>query len=432
MNLEVMILSPEFMPLGYINQMTALRWKQSFLSFGDFDLWCPLTPENAGLLQEQNLVWIGTEEIGVIEGVRKTKDSDGSLGLQISGRFNECWLERRIVWDKYSGIHTPFTHIRNLVTDNAISPSDPNRKIPFLRLMDEPDPSGDPVSFSAHRTNLWSSLEGLGSSHRLSIKLNSDVPNKISRLSIRKGTDRSREQSLVPSVVISSELSDILESEYTADSTSSVNMALIAGQGEGTARKTTIVNGGYSGLNRRELYVDARDISDTEPWDYTRTTEVSVLKQDTDDESYKVRTKITTVFVNRRTGESKTESSSSIEWSDTYPETGTTKEAGVEDLPIPDDVYAGMLAERGRAKLAENARIEAFNSQVRMQGARAYTYGIDYFLGDRITVEDTDLLIQISTEVSEVEQTWDDQSYSVILTLGNSAPTITQLVKRRS
>ena len=66
-----------------------------------------------------------------------------------------------------------------------------------------------------------------------------------------------------------------------------------------------------------------------------------------------------------------------------------------------------------------------------MTGARAYTYGEDYFLGDRITVEDTDVSISVSTEITEVEQSWDEDDYSVILTFGDSAPTITQLIKRR-
>lgn len=52
-------------------------------------------------------------------------------------------------------------------------------------------------------------------------------------------------------------------------------------------------------------------------------------------------------------------------------------------------------------------------------------------MGDRITVEDTDVSISVSTEITEVEQSWDEDDYSVILTLGDSAPTITQLIKRR-
>jgi hypothetical protein len=66
-----------------------------------------------------------------------------------------------------------------------------------------------------------------------------------------------------------------------------------------------------------------------------------------------------------------------------------------------------------------------------MQGARAYTYGEDYFLGDRITVQDKKIRVQISTEVTEVERAWDEESYTVTLTLGNAAPTITQLVRKK-
>ena len=40
------------------------------------------------------------------------------------------------------------------------------------------------------------------------------------------------------------------------------NTALVAGKGEGINRKTYIVNDTASGLNRKEVYIDARDIED--------------------------------------------------------------------------------------------------------------------------------------------------------------------------
>lgn len=432
MTLEVMILSPDMTPLGLISQMTALRWTQRVHTFGDFELWCPLNSANAELLKEENLVWIGTEEVAVIEGIQKTKDSEDSLGLQVSGRFNECWLERRVVWDRYSKTATPFTHMRNLVSANAVSPSISARKLPLVALMSESDPSSGSIALSAYGNNLWTALTDLGSAHGLFARLSNDVPSKVSKFSVRKGTNRSREQTTVHSVVLSSELSDILSFEYTSDSTSFTNAALVAGAGEGSARKTASVNPSISGVARRELYVDARDISDQEPWDYVTTTTIKILKYDDEDNTVKVKTTVTTVFTNRRTGETETESTSSIAWESETPEEGSTTESGVEQRPIPIDYYTSLLVSRGEAKLSENPKVEAFNSQVRMQGSRAYTYGEDYFLGDRITVEDKDLLIQVSTEVTEVEQVWDDESYSVSLTLGTSAPTITQLVKRRS
>lgn len=438
-SLEVIVLTKDLEPLGPVNRMTALRWTKRFAATGDFELWCPLTEENAKLLKEDNLIWIGTDSLGVIETSQKTKGTDGKLGLQVSGRFNEVWLARRIVWDRVFGTDKVSNFMRTMVYNNAVNPSITARKLPHIVLQEDAEVKGPEVDYSANKDNLWSALTELGAAHWLSPRLFADVPNKTCIFTVLSAEDRSTEQTENDPVVLSSELSDILSSEYTSDITNYKNMALIAGQGEGVKRKIVTINSSLEGLGRRELYVDARDVPDTEPWDYTKTVEAHIVKTERDDNNvaiaWLVKTTTTKNMTNQRTGETKTEQSSSSTWETDRSEFETgiiSTETGVEEVPLPDDVYAAMLAERGRAKLnlAENARIQAFNSQVRMQGARAYTYGVDYFLGDRITVEDTDLMIRVSTEITEVEQAWDVDGYSVILTLGQSAPTITQLIRK--
>lgn len=433
--LEVIVLLPDFTPLGPVNRMTALRWTERVRAFGDFELWCPLTPENAEYLVQENLIWIGTESVGVIEVSQKTKDEEGSLGLHISGRFNECWLDRRIVWDQYSRTDYVSNHMRNMVYENAVNPSSSVRKIPGVVLSESQSVKGSSVAYQAHRSGLWDSLLELGTVHGLNPRLINDVPSKTCQFTVLDSTDRSREQSKVPAVVLSSDLNDVLSSDYLSDLTSSKNMAIVAGSGEGINRKTAFINDTASGLNRRELYVDARDLSDMEEWNSETTTQVRLIStvQDTSGSAvYITRTTITKVLTHPDTGETRTTVDSYGEVLTSAPQTGTTVETGTEEIPIADDVYAQMLSERGRAVLSENPKVEAFNSQIRTKGIRVYTYGEDYFLGDRITVEDRDLLIQVSTEVTEVEHAWDSDGYSVILTLGTSAPTITQLIRKRS
>lgn len=431
--LEVIVLLPDFTPLGPINRMTALRWTERFCAFGDFELWCPLTPENAGFLVQENLIWIGTESVGVIEGVQKTKDEEGALGLHIFGRFNECWLERRIIWDRYSGTDYASNHMRSMVYDNAVNPSSDVRRIPNMVLSSSQTVMGASVAYQANRSNLWDSLLELGKVHRLNPKLINSIPSKVCQFTVVESTDRSVEQSIVPAVVISSDLNDVLSSDYTSDLTSVRSMAIVAGAGEGPSRKMTYLNDTSSGLYRRELYVDARDLSDTEEWHSKITTEVkliSTIQASSGEVVYITRTTVTKVLTHPDTGETRTSSESYGGVLTSPPQTGTTTETGTEEIPIADSIYAEMLSTRGKAKLSEHTKVEAFNSQIRTTGIRAYTYGEDYFLGDRITVEDRELQVQVSTEITEVEHTWDSEGYSVILTLGTSAPTITQLVKR--
>ena len=57
----------------------------------------------------------------------------------------------------------------------------------------------------------------------------------------------------------------IISSDYYFDSTTIRPWHVSQGEGEGTARKHATVYADYAtGINRRELYVDARDISSNE------------------------------------------------------------------------------------------------------------------------------------------------------------------------
>ena len=84
--------------------------------------------------------------------------------------------------------------------------------------------------------------------------------NKQFVFKLYAGTDRSYDQTVVPYVVFSPNFENIINSNYMESKASLKNITLVGGEGEGSARKYTTVGSG-SGLNRRELFTDARDIS---------------------------------------------------------------------------------------------------------------------------------------------------------------------------
>lgn len=425
MSITITILSPDLVPLGLVNKFTALTWTSRTTTFGGFELWCPMLPENSELLKADNLVWIGGDEVGVIETIQKTTDEQGYT-LQVSGRFIESWLERRIIWGQYSTTEVVSNHLRNLVTMNAISPSDSKRKIPHLALAVGQSPLGPSISFSDSYSNLWTTSLELANANSLFLRVKADVPGKVLYFTVLKGTDRSIEQTSTPGVILSTDLSDILTDSYTMDATSWCDMALVAGAGEGAERKTSVVNGSLSGLSRRELFVDARDLQDHEDWPTVTTVTTFILDEDTHEVQIVTKVEMT----NPTTGE-KTITTSTEEKVDETAQAGVVTSKSTTQVPIDKSVYDGMLQERGKSKLLEVPLIESFDASIRMYGARAYEYGVDYSIGDRITMQDKNLAIQISTEISEAQQTWDENGYSVSLVLGTSAPTITQLLKRK-
>lgn len=85
--------------------------------------------------------------------------------------------------------------------------------------------------------------------------------NNMFYFELYKGIDRSYNQILNPRVIFSDEYDNLVSSGYVKTNSNYKNTALVAGEGEGLARTTKEINGDNSGLNRRELYVDARSIS---------------------------------------------------------------------------------------------------------------------------------------------------------------------------
>lgn len=434
-SLEITVLAPDMEPIGILNQFGSLRWTDRAHDFGDFTLWAPLTSENAELLKRENLIWPGGDQLGVIEVVQKTKDNDGSMGLQISGRFNECWLDRRVLWDNYKGGTAYISdHMREIVRVNAVEPSITARKLPNVYLYPGQGAKGTRTAYRAGRAGLWTVLNNMGKVYGVQPRFICNIPRRRCDFYVQAFTDRSIEQKSIPAVVLSSELSDILSFEYTSDETGYFNAALVAGQGQDEQRKTAYIDPKLSGLKLREIYVDARDVDNTETWDYkiTTTHSISHIKREDDGEpiAWEVKTVTTKVLTHPDTGRSRTTTETTYHWEDREPSLSGNVETGQEAVEMEPSDYQKLLIERGRVKLTETPQVEAFNSQVRMTGQRAYTYGEDYFLGDKITVVDEDIKISVSTIIEEVEQTWDEESYSVRLTLGQDAPTIKQLIKQ--
>lgn len=82
-------------------------------------------------------------------------------------------------------------------------------------------------------------------------------------LEIIEGQDRSEGQTANSPVIFSAEFENLLSSTYVLDTKNYKNVALVAGEGEGKKRRTLTL-GTASGLARRELFIDARDLSSNE------------------------------------------------------------------------------------------------------------------------------------------------------------------------
>jgi len=89
-----------------------------------------------------------------------------------------------------------------------------------------------------------------------------DIVNGAIVWKIYQGKNRTSSQSTNSRFIISYDY-DTMSGSTLENSKHTTNTALVAGQGEGTARATTTVNNTNTGLARTEVFVDARDIADS-------------------------------------------------------------------------------------------------------------------------------------------------------------------------
>lgn len=255
--MDVYVMNKKFENIGVIEDANVI-WTNRYYDVGDFEIYVGVTKKYLELLKSGNYVYrLDDDSVGIIEDIKITYDNEGSEYLTVTGRFSESILERRIVWIQTQLAGTMENGLRKLITDNIINPSIAARKIDIIKLgtakgyTDELNAqyTGDNILeihkkvCIANQTGFRFKFSGSDFSHEL-----------------YKGADRSYNQSQNPYVVFSDKYDNLLNSEYELNTSNTKNVALVAGEGEGKSRKTAVV-GNATGLERYEIFVDARNLS---------------------------------------------------------------------------------------------------------------------------------------------------------------------------
>lgn len=359
-----------FEALGDISQYTSLIWPDAYNGYAQFELWAPITPDNANLLKRKNIIWCGGENAAVIEIVKATVDDKGEKIYDIKGRTLEKYLTERMINGTYSGSGHASTLMYDMVDKNAIHPSNANRKIPYLVNATDKQVGNEISQYQKTGGALYDALYQMASESDIGFSVLFDPRNKRLVFEVRKGADRTQDNDEGNDpVVFSTELEDVLSSEYYGNIQDEKNVALVQGEDKGTARKSVLVGkvDAY-GFDRKELYVDARDLQ-----------------------------------------------------SEVFNADGTS-------TPLTPAQYLEVLTQRGNEKLSECEIIETFEAQIRQFGDIQYEFGVDYVKGDKVTVIDEQLGVIVSARITNVEEQYDEE-YNLVLTFGYSYPTLLQKVK---
>lgn len=260
--MEIMVLNTNFQSIFVADRFKSLIWTDRYNAYGDFEMYFSMDSSLLQFIQPDNYLWMDeSEHCMIIEDISIETDVEDGNHLKVTGRSLESILERRIIWGQKDLLGSLQDGIESLLNENIISPAIADRRIANFVFSESEDTviTGLTVDSQYTGTDLYSVIEKLCKKNNLGFKIVLNSDNQFV-FSLYRGADRSYAQTNNPYVVFSPNFENIINSNYFVSKASYRNVTLVAGEGEGSARKTQVVGSG-SGLDRRELFTDARDVS---------------------------------------------------------------------------------------------------------------------------------------------------------------------------
>lgn len=315
------------------DSFSSLLWDVQCYDCGQFEIYIAANPRNLTVFQIGRIVGRDDDKqhYGIIEKVELNTDAENGDYLTITGRFLMSLLSKRIIYPtlSFTALTTYGEMVQKAIQQNCLLSG--VRLLPSLQLGEITGACWSQkarLQVSYQNLMVWiykiCELTGGTANIRLQeVSVNSGQYKMLFDLS--QGTDRSIMQEEYPYLVFSDSYNNLLAFSYALDASAHTNTAYVFGAGEGNARKRTLhfPDAEPVLLERNEIYVDAKDISDTENIDG-------------------------------------------------------------ETVSISDADYIGLLREKGAENLVPV--METSESTIAAHD-RQYQYNKDYFVGDYVTVE---------------------------------------------
>lgn len=256
----VRVFSPELVFLGEIDDYTSLIYTRKWSTYAEFQF---TLAADSPLAADGNLIMLGSDpkRSGIIK-YRDVSDSNGYITVKGYGLL---WLlsGRVTVPPAGQAYYTQTGSVEDIMTGlvsaNAVSPEDNNRKIPAM-ICATSQHRGSTMSWQSRYAVLMDDLAELATASGLGIGVELDYSTPALVFTVYQGTDRSAGQPSVSPAIFSPDYDNAYGRTYTYNAMSSRNTAYVAGQGEGAERDIVVVGGDNTGMNRMETFVDARDL----------------------------------------------------------------------------------------------------------------------------------------------------------------------------
>jgi hypothetical protein len=261
--MDLYVLNTSLQVTHIVDIYESLIWTDKYNETGDFEIYTKSTQQALNIfIKDYYLMLKGQTRLMVIEQIKSLFDPDKGSSLIISGRSVESILDRRIVWELTSITGNLQNGIKKLLDENAIVPTISDRTIPNLVFVASTDATITALTVDTQctMTDLYDTIQKLCVAEDIGFRI--DLINDQLEFRLYAGSDRSYNQITNPYVIFSKNYDNLISSEYVEAVTKYKTVTKVAGEGDGLARVMKVVGTG-SGISRRELYTDARDLSQT-------------------------------------------------------------------------------------------------------------------------------------------------------------------------
>ncbi len=259
--MEIYILDSDINILGIVSTYDAILWNPKFYEPGTFKAEFIYSEKMNTILQLGNLLYKTDEdEPAIIKRKFIKLNKNGRETIQIQGYMASRYLNQRIIWEKMILRGTPEMIMREMVYENVINPSDPDRKMERVRLGELAMHDGY-IEKQVTYDNLQESLTDIAKSAELGYRLRLDIGQKLFFFEVLKGTDRT--MGTEHPCIFTRDYGNVLTQDYSEDDTNYRNVCLVGGSGEDQDRILATA-GNASGIERHEMFYNASGISNKE------------------------------------------------------------------------------------------------------------------------------------------------------------------------
>ncbi|MQW23882.1 MULTISPECIES: siphovirus ReqiPepy6 Gp37-like family protein [unclassified Lactococcus] len=313
------------------------------------------------LLQVDSVLNIGNVYF-YIDRVRCEDSTSGQL--IVSGKSLRAKAKKRIVSRVYHQVKRPELIVYDHLNNEVVNPSQSNRKLAYLSLSLPDVLTSETVDYQNSYGVVQDEVDTLCSTYDFGVKETATSLNRPqNKIELFKGSD------LSDIVEFNVEFDNLLSESFETSNFDEATMAWVFGEGEGTARLNVKLNDTLAGLERQEIYVDARDIQKA------------------------------------------------------------TQDGNGKEITLTDAQYKAALNSRGKTKLAEQVATLNLNGDIDLDND-LFEYGVDYRVGDRVRLTSKLFNLTKTSVLSGVDETYDDEGHHLSPIWDKETPTLFELLKR--